>query len=74
MYRFLPQNKLGDLGLELIDWYGRFQSILDGSDSWYEPSARGQEEYHECPGNLVVNWKKGYRTLLNHFEVCFLNS
>ncbi|XP_046688059.1 peroxisomal N(1)-acetyl-spermine/spermidine oxidase-like isoform X2 [Homalodisca vitripennis] len=49
-----------------LDWYQRFQNSLDGSDSWFETSAKGTVEYHECEGNLLTTWKTGgYTNIFN---------
>lgn len=66
--QFKSLNQWGVIGEELLDWRGRFQNCIDGTDSWYDCSARGHTCYKECPGNIVVNWKNGYRALLNHLK------
>lgn len=64
-------NKWGALGDELLEWEGRFQDCINGSENWFEVSAKGLLQYKECPGNPVVNWKQGgYRNLINHLKVC----
>ncbi|XP_042203782.1 spermine oxidase-like isoform X3 [Homarus americanus] len=79
--KFKTENKWGTLGEELLNWYGRFQNCIDGSDSWFDISAKEQNNYKECPGNISVNWKqKGYKNLLLHLQetvpssCLFLNS
>nr|XP_045601691.1 spermine oxidase-like isoform X1 [Procambarus clarkii]XP_045601695.1 spermine oxidase-like isoform X1 [Procambarus clarkii] len=67
--KFKAENKWGALGDELLNWQGRFQNCIDGSDSWFDVPAEGGEHYKECPGNPVVNWKKnGYQNLIHHLK------
>lgn len=67
--RFRKVNRWGQLGEELADWQGRFQNCIDGTDTWFQSSAKGHSMYTECPGNPVVNWKKGgYQNLLNYLK------
>ena len=72
--RFKAVNKWGALGDELLDWEGRFASVINGSHDWFQVSAKGLLHYKECPGNPVVNWKeKGYLNLTDHLMVCIPN-
>lgn len=65
--KFKTLNKWGALGDELLEWEGRFQDCINGSENWFEVSAKGLLQYKECPGNPVVNWKQGgYRNLVDH--------
>ncbi|XP_063614600.1 spermine oxidase-like [Penaeus indicus] len=66
--QFKSLNQWGGIGEELLNWRGNFQNCIDGTDSWYDCSAKGHTCYKECPGNIVVNWKNGYRALLNHLK------
>ncbi|XP_069942539.1 uncharacterized protein [Cherax quadricarinatus] len=67
--KFKTENKWGTLGEELLDWKGRFTNCVEGSDSWYDLSAKGHTHFQECPGNPVVNWKEnGYQNLLHHLK------
>lgn len=70
-FSFKTLNKWGALGDELLDWEGRFQDCINGSENWFDVSAKGLLQYKECPGNPVVNWKHGgYRNLVDHLRVC----
>ncbi|XP_068202521.1 uncharacterized protein [Palaemon carinicauda] len=67
--RFRKINKWGQQGEELADWQGQFQNCIDGTENWFESSAKGHATYTECPGNPVVNWKKGgYQNLLDYLK------
>lgn len=63
-------NRWGSVGWKLLDWFGRFQSLIDGSPSWYDVSAKTRDQYWECPGNPVVSWEKnGFQTVVKHLVV-----
>ncbi|KAK8382101.1 hypothetical protein O3P69_015216 [Scylla paramamosain] len=65
--KFKAVNKWGALGDELLDWEGRFASVINGSHNWFQVSAKGLLQYKECAGNPVVNWKeRGYLNLTDH--------
>ncbi|XP_071547521.1 uncharacterized protein [Panulirus ornatus] len=67
--KFKTRNEWGILGEELLDWHGRFQNCIDGSDNWFEVSAKGHTQYKECPGSALINWKeKGYKNLILHLK------
>ncbi|CAL4063535.1 unnamed protein product, partial [Meganyctiphanes norvegica] len=66
--KFKKENSWGKVGEELCDWYGRFLSYIDGTDNWYQNPIKGKMQYHECPGNPIVNWKNGYISLLNNLK------
>ncbi|KAG0718670.1 Spermine oxidase [Chionoecetes opilio] len=57
--KFKALNKWGPVGNELLNWESRFFDLLNGSDNWFQVSAKGLLKYKECPGNPVVNWKQG---------------
>ncbi|XP_076070047.1 peroxisomal N(1)-acetyl-spermine/spermidine oxidase-like isoform X2 [Oratosquilla oratoria] len=65
---FEKVNEWGLLGKELLEWYGRFQNCIDGSDTWFQTAGRSHLEYKECEGNPVVNWKSGYKNFLQHLD------
>ncbi|XP_076070045.1 uncharacterized protein LOC143041837 isoform X2 [Oratosquilla oratoria] len=65
---FEKVNKWGPLGKELLEWYERFHNVIDGSDTWFQTSGRSHSEYKECEGNSVINWKSGYKSLLQHLD------
>lgn len=50
---------------QYIEWCHKFTNSIDASDNWYESSAKGSLEYHECPGHPILNWKgAGYMRFL----------
>ncbi|XP_034936722.1 uncharacterized protein [Chelonus insularis] len=51
---------------EFLEWMERFDSSIQGSDTWFEVSARGITEYAQCEGDLLLNWRdRGYHTALD---------
>ncbi|KAB7507135.1 Spermine oxidase [Armadillidium nasatum] len=66
--KFREENELGEIGNELLDWYGRFQCCMDGTDTWFEASCVGSAAYEECPGNQVINLSEGFKSLVTHFQ------
>ncbi|XP_054259347.1 spermine oxidase-like isoform X2 [Macrosteles quadrilineatus] len=61
------KEKLSNKGIDykttsaegFLAWYERFQNSIDGSDSWFETSAAGLQQYRECEGNSLTRWKTG---------------
>ncbi|XP_026479214.1 spermine oxidase-like [Ctenocephalides felis] len=54
------------LSEQYLDWCHKFNNSIDASDNWFESSAKGSLEYHECPGHPILNWKgAGYIRFLD---------
>lgn len=51
----------------LLQWCKYFQCSIDGCDSLSELSLKSFLQYKECQGNPLVNFKKGYSTLVESF-------
>ncbi|OXU25458.1 hypothetical protein TSAR_012048 [Trichomalopsis sarcophagae] len=46
---------------QIIDWIHSYHNSIDCTDTWYDLSAVRQQDYHECEGDLLLNWKtNGY--------------
>ncbi|KAI5709102.1 hypothetical protein M8J76_010176 [Diaphorina citri] len=55
---------------QVIEFVGKIQNVNDGSDSWFETSARGASEFYGTEGCFYNLWKKGgygsfFKLLLN---------
>ncbi|KAL1456181.1 hypothetical protein WDU94_000928 [Cyamophila willieti] len=44
---------------ESFEFFGKFENSVDGSDSWFQTSAKGVAKYDLLKGCNVVVWKKG---------------
>ncbi|KAL1456182.1 hypothetical protein WDU94_000929 [Cyamophila willieti] len=44
---------------EVLEFFGKAENSLDGSDSWFQTSARGVAKYDPLKGCNAVVWKKG---------------
>ncbi|XP_026479207.1 spermine oxidase-like [Ctenocephalides felis] len=68
-YKLMKLNEYQDvdetLSEQFLEWCHRFHNSYDASDKWFESSAKGYLEYHECPGHPLLNWKgAGYLRFL----------
>lgn len=71
-FRFKEQldgNKLATIdrstALAVFDWYHLLENVIDGSENWKETCGSGHLHYHECPGDPLVTWKRGYSALFD---------
>lgn len=53
-----------------LAWYDKYESSISGPNTTSEISMKRFPEYLECPGNPLVNWKSGYETIIQYFNVC----
>uniref|UniRef100_A0A8D8W156 Spermine oxidase n=2 Tax=Cacopsylla melanoneura TaxID=428564 RepID=A0A8D8W156_9HEMI len=44
---------------ELVEYFGKYENSVDGSDSWFQTSAKGLAQYESLKGCNNVEWKKG---------------
>jgi hypothetical protein len=53
-----------------LNWMERYMNSVDCSDSWHDVSPT--YTYHRCPGNpsVVLDPKRGYKTVVEHLLVC----
>lgn len=49
----------------MVNWFHLLTNIIDGSNDWMETSGSGHEMYHECEGDPLVTWKRGYSSLFD---------
>lgn len=55
---------------QFLEWLQKYDNSIQGSDTWFNVSAKGVNEYWECDGNLTIDWKdQGYITLFDLLSV-----
>lgn len=70
----LPENQYIDkiTANESLELFERLENFEDCSDSWFDTSATGYNEFEECDGYDLWNWKdKGYKTVFDFITVNF---
>jgi monoamine oxidase len=56
-----------ELAQQFLENFHKFENSIEASDNWFETSANGYLEYHECEGHNLLNWKdKGYKTVFDY--------
>ncbi|XP_011688273.1 PREDICTED: polyamine oxidase-like [Wasmannia auropunctata] len=51
---------------EYLSWAEKWQNSEDGSDTWFDVSAKRWTEYWDCEGDQLLGWKeRGYRTIFD---------
>ncbi|XP_011688274.1 PREDICTED: uncharacterized protein LOC105450226 [Wasmannia auropunctata] len=51
---------------EYLSWMEKAENSADGSDSWFDVSAKRFTEYWECEGDQLLGWKEhGYKTIFD---------
>lgn len=44
---------------QVLEFFGKFQNSIDGTDSWFQTSARSYPSYEQFEGCPTTIWKKG---------------
>ncbi|KAJ1521197.1 hypothetical protein ONE63_002887 [Megalurothrips usitatus] len=64
--KYIQTEDNKDLCWNFLDWFQRFENAIDGSDSWFNTSLKGNNEYKDCEGNPTLNWKTvGYSRIFD---------
>ncbi|XP_039311359.1 uncharacterized protein LOC105196041 [Solenopsis invicta] len=50
---------------EYLSLIEKMENSADGSDSWFDVSAKRFTEYWECEGDQLLSWKNGYKTIFD---------
>lgn len=58
------------LAKQFIEFFHKYENSMEGSESWYDTSAKSLPEYWLCDGDHLLNWKdRGYKTLFDILQV-----
>ena len=55
---------------QYLEWIYKINRSIQGSDSIFDVSAKKLQDYKNCPGDLLMDWKTfGYKTIFDFFLV-----